>query len=139
MLTDDICRVTIYLQNDISIYDIYLEGGIRLQMRKEEPLTESYFYILLCLWQQPLHGYGIMQMTSQITGGRVVIGSGTMYGATGKMIKKQWIREIRSTDPADERRRLYELTEAGRKVLILEVERLKEQVESADSIMGMEV
>lgn len=108
-------------------------------MRKEEPLTESYFYILLCLWQQPLHGYGIMQMTSQITGGRVMIGSGTMYGATGKMIKKQWIREIRSTDPEDERRRLYELTEAGRKVLILEVERLKEQVESADSIMGMEV
>lgn len=105
-------------------------------MRKEEPLTESYFYILLCLWHQPLHGYGIMQMTSQITSGRVVIGSGTMYGATGKMIKKGWIQEIRSADPEDERRRLYGLTKTGRDVLRQEVGRLKEQADNADKILG---
>ena len=50
--------------------------------KQSEPLTESYFYILLCLYGGDNHGYGIMQMTESLSGGRVKIGSGTMYGAT---------------------------------------------------------
>ena len=50
--------------------------------KQSEPLTESYFYILLCLYGGENHGYGIMQMTEQLSGGKVKIGSGTMYGAT---------------------------------------------------------
>ena len=46
--------------------------------KQTEPLTESYFYILLCLYSGDNHGYGIMQMTEQLSGGRVRIGSGTM-------------------------------------------------------------
>ena len=49
-------------------------------LNKNEPLTESYFYILLCLYQGASHGYGIMQETERLSGGRVKIGSGTMYG-----------------------------------------------------------
>lgn len=55
---------------------------------KNEPLTESYFYILLCLYHGPLHGYGIMQKTAELSQGYVKIGSGTMYGATDNMMKK---------------------------------------------------
>ena len=50
--------------------------------KKVEPLTESYFYILLCLANGPNHGYGIMQRTKELSAGEVKIGSGTMYGAT---------------------------------------------------------
>lgn len=104
-------------------------------MKKQEPLTESYFYILLCLWKQPAHGYGIMQTTLEMSGGKVKIGSGTMYGATGNMIKKGWIRETCSDIPGDERRRLYELTENGRTVLMGEVQRLRNLVNHADCVM----
>ena len=51
-------------------------------LEKQEPLTESYFYILLCLYNGPNHGYGIMQQTAELSEGHVKIGSGTMYGAT---------------------------------------------------------
>lgn len=104
-------------------------------MKLKEPLTESYFYILLCLSEGPKHGYGIMQQTAELTDGRVKIGSGTMYGATGNMMKKNWIEEcVDSTD--GERRRSYRLTDAGRAVLEAECDRLKELVNNADRVMG---
>ena len=42
-------------------------------LNKNEPLTESYFYILLCLYRGASHGYGIMQETERLSGGRVKI------------------------------------------------------------------
>lgn len=101
---------------------------------KFEPLTESYFYILLCLYQGPNHGYGIMQKTDNLSQGNVKIGSGTMYGATGNMMKKGWIQESNS-EPGMERRRMYELTDTGRAVLETEVGRLKHLIECAKEVM----
>ena len=104
-------------------------------MRNAEPFTESYFYILLCLYKGPKHGYGIMQQTQEMTGGRVKIGSGTMYGATSNMMKKGWIEEC--VDSSDgERRRSYRLTDSGKQVLEAERERLKELLRSAEALMG---
>ena len=101
---------------------------------KTEPLTESYFYILLCLYRGPNHGYGIMQQTLALSGGRVRIGSGTMYGATGNMMKKGWIQEC----PAEgfDRTRQYRLTDTGRQVLLEEAARLRHLTRAADDVMG---
>lgn len=103
--------------------------------KKNEPLTESYFYILLCLYNQPNHGYGIMQQTAELSQGNVKIGSGTMYGATGNMMKKGWIRETLSDNPDDKRKRLYELTDAGREILELEIQRLRYLVEISEKVI----
>ena len=103
--------------------------------KKYEPLTESYFYILLCLYDHPNHGYGIMQRTAELSQGNVKIGSGTMYGATGNMMKKGWIRETLSDNPDDKRKRLYELTDSGREVLEQEIQRLKHLVEISKKIV----
>ena len=43
-------------------------------------LTEAVFYILLSL-DTPLHGYGIMQNVESLSGGRVRLAAGTLYGA----------------------------------------------------------
>ena len=102
--------------------------------RKNEPLTESYFYILLCLYHGPMHGYGIMQRTSELSQGNVKIGSGTMYGATDNMMKKGWIRETFSEHPEDKRKRLYELTDSGREALEQEIIRLKHLIEISENI-----
>lgn len=106
-------------------------------MRMAEPLTESYFYILLCLYEEPKHGYGIMQQTQELSGGRVKIGSGTMYGATSSMMKKGWIEECVGASDG-ERRRLYRLTDEGRAVLEAERARLAELLNNAGKIMGRE-
>lgn len=104
-------------------------------MKMVEPLTESYYYILLCLYDGPKHGYGIMQQTQEITDGRVKIGSGTMYGATSNMMKKGWIEECMDVSDG-ERRRSYRLTNQGMEVLKAERERLRELLSNADKLMG---
>ena len=101
-----------------------------------EPLTESFFYILLCLYRGPSHGYGIMRDALRLSGGRVHIGSGTMYGATSNMMKKGWIQEMPGPDA--DRRQLYTLTDAGREVLLAEADRLQSLAAAAENIIGGE-
>ena len=55
-------------------------------------LTETTYYILLSLYH-PRHGYGIMQETQQLSGGRVRLAAGTLYGAAGlKVLKQELVR-----------------------------------------------
>ena len=103
-------------------------------MKRSEPMSESYYYILLCLARGANHGYGIMQMTEKLSGGDVTIGSGTMYGATVNMMKKGWITEIMSEGPGLERRRLYQLTGSGREALRAEIERLQRMLANAEGV-----
>ena len=48
------------------------------------PMTETAFYILLSL-KVPRHGYGIIKYVEELTEGRLVLGSGTIYGTLTKM------------------------------------------------------
>ena len=84
------------------------------------PMTESGFYILFCL-QEPQHGYGISQQVRTMTGGAVTISAGTMYGTLSKMEKDGLIRFARE----EEKRKLYQITEAGREVLATELARIE--------------
>lgn len=102
--------------------------------KKYDPLTESYYYILLCLYKNPNHGYGIMQQTKELSNDRVKIGSGTMYTAVSKMIKKGWIKDSDIANEQDDRRRTYEITQEGIEVLHFEIERLKELIKSAELV-----
>lgn len=102
--------------------------------KKHEPLTESYYYILLCLYKCPNHGYGIMQEAMKLSDNRVKIGSGTMYTAVSKMIKKGWIKDSDTINEEDDRRRTYEITPDGADTLYQEIKRLKELLNSAELI-----
>ena len=105
-------------------------------MKKQEPLTESYYYILLCLYKKPLHGYGIMQETARLSEGKVKIGSGTMYGAVSNMLMKGWIVEAVNEEPNDNRKRMYQITERGKEILKVEIERIRYLLQSADEVMA---
>ena len=50
-------------------------------------LTEAVFYILLSL-DTPLHGYGIMQNVEHLSGGRVRLAAGTLYGALATLTER---------------------------------------------------
>ncbi|MCD7769135.1 MAG: helix-turn-helix transcriptional regulator [Oscillospiraceae bacterium] len=106
--------------------------------KRPEPLTESYFYILLCLYNGPNHGYGIMQQVLTLSDGHVRIGSGTMYGAVSAMLTRGWIAERLPDSRSFERKRQYELTDAGRQVLEEEISRLNHLTRIAAAVTGAE-
>ena len=84
------------------------------------PMTETGFYILLCL-RQEAHGYSIVKKTRALTGGQIVISPGTLYGSLSKMEKDGLIRFVRE----EEKRKIYKITELGTQVLELEMKRIE--------------
>ncbi len=116
-------------RSTIHCVEIMGKGGCQSIMEKNTPLTEALFYILLAV-RQPNHGYGIIQEVEKITGGRVVLGAGTLYGAIQSMEKKGWIR-IYSEDTSSRKKKEYLITDAGKEVFREERKRLRELVENA--------
>ena len=98
-------------------------------------LTEAVYYILLSL-MEPLHGYGIMQNVEQLSGGRLRLAAGTLYGAISTMLEKGWITALDGA--ADSRKKEYVITETGREVLRAEYARLKELVENGRVVLETE-
>ena len=97
--------------------------------RKLDPLPAAAFHILLSLAEGDLHGYAIMRHVEQQTAGKVRLGPGTLYSSIQALLEQGFIEEMRA-DAADplraqkDRRRLYRLTSAGRKVARTEAEKL---------------
>jgi len=98
-------------------------------------LTEATYYILLSL-VQPRHGYGIMQRAEALSGGRVRLAAGTLYGALNTLCDKGWILQLPAPD--DSRRKDYKLTELGLKILKNEVARLRELADNGEKILREE-
>ncbi|MCY7019505.1 PadR family transcriptional regulator [Streptococcus sanguinis] len=84
------------------------------------PMTETGFYILFCL-QKERHGYSITQKVKELTEGQLSISPGTMYGTLAKMEKDGLIAFVRE----EEKRKLYSITEIGRQILELEIQRIE--------------
>ena len=84
------------------------------------PMTETGFYILLCL-QEEMHGYNIVHKVERMTEGDIRISPGTMYGSLGKMEKDGLIEFIREED----KRKIYHITDLGKEVLDLEKKRIQ--------------
>ncbi|MCI6582945.1 MAG: PadR family transcriptional regulator [Oscillospiraceae bacterium] len=84
------------------------------------PMTETGFYILLCLKEEN-HGYGIVQRVKEMTGGDIVLAPGTMYGSLSKMEKDGLIRFVRE----EEKRKIYSVTPLGEEVLNIEMKRIE--------------
>jgi DNA-binding PadR family transcriptional regulator len=92
-------------------------------------LTEAIYYILLAL-QEPMHGYGIMQRTSAMSRGRLVLSAGTLYGAISNLLEKGWIMPCGESSETDGRRKMYIITDKGQEILVAELERLEELVQN---------
>ncbi|TAA70123.1 PadR family transcriptional regulator [Planomicrobium okeanokoites] len=104
---------------------------IQKMLKKYVPMTETAFYILLSL-TEPRHGYGIVKHVEDITAGRLVLGSGTVYGTLTKMQKDGVITVF-----ADEQRKtVYEITDAGKELMKVEITRIKEVHRNAIAFEG---
>ena len=93
-----------------------------------QPLTPAVFHLLLSLTEGARHGYGIMQSVLEDTGGTLRLGPGTLYGTLKRLLGAGWVEEAdaptQDADEADERRRYYRITDAGRRALNAEARRL---------------
>ena len=95
-------------------------------------LTEAVYYILLSLLT-PRHGYGIMQNTELLSGGRVRLAAGTLYGAINSLLEKGWITAL--PGEKDSRKKEYVITEEGKASLRTEIQRLCELLENGKRFM----
>jgi DNA-binding PadR family transcriptional regulator len=98
------------------------------------PMRPIEFYILLALARGALHGYGIMQATEHQSGGQVRLDPGTLYRAIQRLHDAGLLAEADRREAEDldsERRRFYELTEAGAAAAAEETKRLHGLVRSA--------
>jgi DNA-binding PadR family transcriptional regulator len=89
------------------------------------PLTEPVLLILLSLAGQPRHGYSILKDVEQMSDGRVVLSTGTLYGALRRLLDEDWIERIEEQD-SSRGRQAYRLTTRGRRNLQVEVGRMKQ-------------
>jgi DNA-binding PadR family transcriptional regulator len=89
------------------------------------PLTEPVLLVLLSLAEQPRHGYSIIKDVEQMSDGRVILSTGTLYGALQRLLTNGWIEDFEEEESSRDRR-AYRLTARGRKNLQQEVERMKQ-------------
>jgi len=96
------------------------------------PLTEAVYYILLSLYL-PLHGYGIMQKVEELSGGRVKLAAGTLYGAINTMLERGWLVSL--PGESNSRKKEYEITLLGKEIVKTELSRLKELLVNGEQIV----
>jgi DNA-binding PadR family transcriptional regulator len=95
------------------------------------PMTETAYYILLSL-RIERHGYAVMQHVESLTGGRLKLGAGTVYGTLKKMEADGVIQSVSQHD----RRKTYRQTPTGKDLLDTETTRLEEMLGNGRREMG---
>jgi DNA-binding PadR family transcriptional regulator len=102
--------------------------------QEQLPLSEATFFILLSLSPGPKHGYAILKDVRGLSGGRVSLGTGTLYGAVKRLLEQEWIErreESAGSEGTGRPRKAYALTGLGRRILKAETERLQLLVKAA--------
>ena len=92
---------------------------------KPKPLTEPVLLILLSLAGKPRHGYALMKDIAELSQGRVVLTTGTLYGALRRLLEDGSIERFNQEDTSREKQS-YRLTAFGKKQLQGELSRMKE-------------
>ena len=101
------------------------------------PLTPAVFHVLLALAGEERHGYAILKDILRLTGGRMRMQAGTLYGTLQRLLEAGYVEEVPAPKRAgrgDSRRRYYRLTRTGRRVLDDEVERMASLVRLARTL-----
>ena len=103
-----------------------------------EPLKPSDLHVLLALASGALHGYALVQRIEDESEGRVRMLPGNLYAVLRRLEVAGLLRPARRR-PApgeDQRRRYYELTADGRRVLEDEAERMSALSERVRNAIG---
>jgi DNA-binding PadR family transcriptional regulator len=87
--------------------------------------SEPVLLVLLSLADQSRHGYAILKDVESMSSGRVLLSTGTLYGALQRLLENDWIERVEEDNtPRD--RRTYRLTSRGRRNLQMEIDRMRQ-------------
>ncbi|HJW89995.1 MAG TPA: helix-turn-helix transcriptional regulator [Anaerolineales bacterium] len=97
------------------------------EIQSNLPLTETTYFILLSLSRGPQHGYAVMKDVQQLSQGRVVLSTGTLYSALKRLLDQGWISRAEGPEDSSSRRvrKAYRLSPLGQKILEAEIGRLQ--------------
>jgi len=111
-----------------------LRPSLEDRARAVLPLTPVATQILLALADRQRHGLGIADEIEQTTGGKMVLGPGTLYGAMKRLLDLGVIDEPDNApkgESLDPRRRYYRLTPLGSRVLEIEARAMADVLQVA--------
>jgi DNA-binding PadR family transcriptional regulator len=91
------------------------------------PLQEPTLYILLSLHNGEKHGYAILKEVAELSGGRVKLSTGTLYGALYRLLDQGVVEQLASKD-GSRGKKTYRLTPSGLEVLGAEMDRMQQLV-----------
>ena len=97
------------------------------------PLTPRVFLLLWALEDGPQHGYALLGQIQDRGNGQVTIGPASLYEAIHSLSRRGLIEPAEAPEDADRRRRYFQLTDDGQRVLRSEAERLAQLVEDLRS------
>ncbi len=98
---------------------------MRHVVTETKPLSEPVLLILTSLADQPRHGYALIQDIESLSGGRVRMSTGTLFGALRRLLEDGWIERFEQEDTARQKQ-AYRLTGVGRTQLQVELDRMKQ-------------
>ena len=93
------------------------------------------FLILRVVCQEPLHGYGIVKAIEELSEGKHIIKSGTMYTTLRRMEKEGLLESFWEGSDTGPDKRVYKITRDGRKHLKEWLEMLMERKRMMERIL----
>jgi DNA-binding PadR family transcriptional regulator len=89
-------------------------------------MSEPTYFILAALLDAPSHGYGIIKLAENESGGRVRLAVGTLYGALDRLTESGLVELDREETVQGRPRRYYRITTAGREAVAAEAARMRQ-------------
>lgn len=90
-----------------------------------EAMREPTYFVLAALLDGRLHGYGIIKRAAELSGDRVRITAGTLYGAIDRLIDQGFVAADGEETVSGRLRRYYRITGDGERVVAEEAARLR--------------
>ncbi len=83
-------------------------------------MREPTYFTLAALLDGPLHGYGIIKRTEDLSNHRLRLTAGTLYTALDRLAAAGMVEVVGEEIVSGRARRYYELTGAGREAVRIE-------------------
>ena len=100
-------------------------------------MREPTFLILVALADAERHGYGIIQEVEKLSGGRLKLGPGSLYGALDRLSEQELIRTTRTEVVSGRLRRYYAINDSGLSAVREEAARRSAVVCAANARLGI--
>lgn len=97
------------------------------------PLSESTYLVLLSLYDNNLHGYGIIKKIEEFSDNDYTIAPGTLYGVL-KNLEKQGLIEPIKEEKESRKKKTYKITTEGKHVADAEFNRYKKIIDITEKI-----